>query len=135
MRPHKHAAPIGVILAGGRGQRIGGAKATVELHGKPLIAYPLEVVEAVLEEVVVLAKSDTELPSLPGVTLWVEPQSTHHPLVGLIHALALAGGRAVLICAADLPFVSEEVVRSLATAEFDGAPAVIAASGGQIQPL
>ncbi len=127
--------PIGVILAGGRGDRIGGAKATVELHGRPLISYPLEAVGRVLDEVVVIAKGDTELPSLPGVTVWVEPQSTQHPLVGLIHAIELAGGRPVLICPADLPFVTEQVVHSLLAAELEGAPAVIAASGGRIQPL
>ena len=38
--------PIGVILAGGRGRRIGGSKAVVELCGKPLIRYPLEAMEA-----------------------------------------------------------------------------------------
>jgi molybdenum cofactor guanylyltransferase len=114
---------------------MGGAKATVELHGRPLISYPLEAVGSVLKEVVVIAKPDTELPSLPGVTVWVEPQSTHHPLVGLLHAIGLADGRPVLICAADLPFVTAEVVHSLAEAELEGAPAVLAAADGRIQPL
>jgi molybdenum cofactor guanylyltransferase len=127
--------PIGVILAGGRGERIGGAKATVELHGKPLISYPLEVLGSVLPDVVVLAKSDTELPSLPGVTVWVETQATHHPLVGIVGAIGLAGGRPVLICAADLPFVTEEVIRALVEAELGGAPAVVAGSGGRMQPM
>jgi molybdopterin-guanine dinucleotide biosynthesis protein A len=134
-RRDERAQPIGVILAGGRGERIGGAKATVELHGKPLICYPLEAVGRVLGEVVVIAKSDTELPSLPGVTVWMEPHITHHPLVGLIHAIGLAGGRPVLICAADLPLVTAEAVQALVEAELEGAPAVLAASGGRIQPL
>jgi molybdopterin-guanine dinucleotide biosynthesis protein A len=132
---HTDAEPIGVILAGGRGERIGGTKATVELHGKPLISYPLEVLGGVLAEVVVIAKSDTELPSLPGVTVWVETQATHHPLVGIVGAIGLAGGRPVLICAADLPFVTEEVVQALVEAELEGAPAIIAASGALMQPL
>ncbi len=134
-RRDEWAPPIGVILAGGRGERIGGAKATVELHGKPLICYPLEAVGRVLDEVVVIAKSDTELPGLPGVTVWMEPHSTHHPLVGLIHAIGLAGGRPVLICAADLPLVTAEAVQALVEAELEGAQAVVAASGGRIQPL
>jgi molybdopterin-guanine dinucleotide biosynthesis protein A len=36
--------PVGAILAGGGGRRIGGDKAIVELHGRPLISYPLETV-------------------------------------------------------------------------------------------
>ena len=32
-----------MILAGGRGSRLGGEKATAQLAGRPLIAYPLAV--------------------------------------------------------------------------------------------
>jgi molybdopterin-guanine dinucleotide biosynthesis protein A len=34
------------VLAGGRGDRIGGAKAMVELRGRPLIRYPLDALRA-----------------------------------------------------------------------------------------
>jgi molybdopterin-guanine dinucleotide biosynthesis protein A len=127
--------PVGVVLAGGLGQRMGGAKATVELAGRPLICYPLEALAAALDEVAVLAKADTELPSLPGATVWVEPHIHHHPLVGISHALALAGGRPVLVCALDLPFVSPELVSQLAAEDPAGAPAVVASRRGTMQPL
>lgn len=127
--------PVGVVLAGGVGRRMGGAKAMVELAGRPLICYPLEALAAALDEVAVLAKADTELPSLPGATIWVEPQLHHHPLVGISQALALAGGRAVLVCAVDLPFVTPELVRHLAIKDPGGAPAVVASRRGAIQPL
>ena len=127
--------PIGAILAGGRGARIGGAKATVQLHGEPLISYPLRALRGALGEVVVIAKPDTQLPSLPGVTVWIEPVAPQHPLVGITHAIALAEGRPVVVCAVDLPLVSSEVVRALAEADPGGAPAVIATSGGRMQPL
>ena len=133
--PAGRAAPIGVVLAGGPGSRIGGAKAIVQLRGRPLIAYPLAALQSVLDDVVVVAKSDTKLPSLAGVTVWVEPQSLAHPLVGLVHAIGLAGGRSVLVCAGDLPFVTPSAVRQLAEADGHGAPAVIAASDGRLQPL
>ena len=106
--------PIGVILAGGRGRRMGGTKATVLLRGRPLVSYPLEALSAALAEVVLLAKADTELPSLPGTTVWIESDPLHHPAVGIIQALGLAGGRSVLVCAADLPFVTPGLVRELA---------------------
>lgn len=127
--------PIGVILAGGRGRRMGGSKATVELGGKPLIAYPHGAMAAVLGDVVVLAKPDTQLPTLPGATVWIESQPRHHPLIGIVEALGLAGGRPVLICASDLPFVTPELLRRLATEDACGAPAVIASERGQMQPL
>jgi molybdenum cofactor guanylyltransferase len=115
--------------------RIGGSKATVELRGRPLIRYPLDVLSGVLSEVAVIAKADTELPSLPGTAVWIEHSAIRHPVVGIVEALELAGRRPVLVCAVDLPFVTPEVVRSLAERDPAGAPAVVAASEGRIQPL
>jgi molybdenum cofactor guanylyltransferase len=114
---------------------MGGAKATVLLRGRPLISYPLEALSAALVEVVVLAKADTELPSLPGTTVWIESDAMQHPAVGIVQALALAGGRPVLVCAGDLPFVSPALVRELASSDPEPAPAVVASAQGVMQPL
>jgi molybdenum cofactor guanylyltransferase len=127
--------PIGVILAGGRGRRIGGQKATVQLAGKPLVCYPLEAMRRALRDVAILAKADTQLPRLAGVTVWIEPDERQHPLIGITQALALADGRSVLVCACDLPFVTAELLAELAGADLGEAPAVVSATGGEIQPL
>ncbi len=127
--------PVGVVLAGGLGMRMGGSKAIVALGGRPLICYPLDALSAALRDVAIVAKPDTELPSLPGMRVWIEPAQPRHPLVGLINALELAEGRAVLACAADLPFVTAELIATLARCDPQGAPAVIATSGGRLQPL
>lgn len=127
--------PIGAILAGGEGLRIGGEKATVELHGKPLIAYPAEAVRQVLSRIAILAKSGTRLPPLSGVAVWIEPELPRHPLTGIAQALALAGGRPVLVCACDMPFVSPELVRRLVKADPGRAPAVVACADSAMHPL
>ncbi len=127
--------PIGVVLAGGSGRRIGGSKAIVKLRGQPLITYPLAALRAVLEEVIIVAKADTELPSLPGVTVWIEPATPRHPIVGITHAIALAGRSPVLIAAADMPFLTPAVVEQLVSADPGRAPAVIATHGGRLHPL
>ncbi len=127
--------PVGVILAGGRGRRLGGDKALVSLAGQPLILRPLAAMRAVLTDVAVVAKPDSELPDLAGTPVWSEPAQPSHPLVGIVHALRLAGGRAVLVCAADLPFVTPATLRMLAGADAGGAPAVVAAVDGVAQPL
>ncbi len=127
--------PVGVILAGGRGRRMGGSKAMVELGGRPLISYPLRAMTMVLDDVVVLAKADTQLPALPGATVWIEPQAQHHPLIGIMQSLGLAGGRPVVVCAADLPFVTPLLIRRLAVEDSGGAPAVVAGAGSSMQPL
>ncbi|HWF33729.1 MAG TPA: molybdenum cofactor guanylyltransferase [Solirubrobacteraceae bacterium] len=129
-------APIGVILAGGLGHRLGGAKATVELRGRPLLSYPLAVLREALAEVVIVAKADTELPAgLEGVPVSIEPSLPRHPLTGIVHALGFAAGRAVLVCAADMPFVTPELVTRIAGADPQGAPAVVPLTGEALQPL
>lgn len=129
------ARPVGAILAGGAGLRIGGQKPTVELDGKPLIAYPLEAVGQVLSKVAILAKAGTSLPPLSRVAVWIEPEDPRHPVVGITQALSLAGGRPVLVCPADMPFVTPELVRRLVKADPGRAPAVVACADGHMQPL
>ena len=129
------ARPIGVVLAGGAGRRMGGGKASVELHGVPLLAYPVAALQAVLDEVVVVAKGDSELPPLPGIGIWTEPDAPRHPLTGIVHALEQVDGRAVLVCAGDLPFVTAPLVAELARADAGGAPALVPRAGGRLQPL
>ncbi len=127
--------PVGAILAGGGGRRIGGDKAIVELQGRPLISYPLEAVREALGQVAILAKADTKLPYVSGVTVWIEPEPLAHPLVGIMQALALADGRPALVCGADLPFVTARLIRKLARANPGRAPAVVASARGVMQPL
>src|SRR5271169_6084302 len=102
--------PIGVVLAGGRGIRMGCSKSAVALRGRPLISYPLQALRAALGDVAVIGKPDLELPSLPGVMVWIEPEEPRHPLIGIVEAIALAGGRPVLVCAVDLPFVTPALI-------------------------
>ncbi len=128
-------APVGVVLAGGAGRRIGGGKAVVELHGRPLISYPVGVLQAALGRVAVVAKADSELPPLPGVEIWTEPAQPAHPLAGIVHALEGADGRAVVVAAGDLPFLTADLVRTVAEAPANGCPAVVPRAGGRLQPL
>jgi molybdenum cofactor guanylyltransferase len=134
--------PIGVVLAGGLGRRIGGGKAVVGLHGTPLLEYPVRALQAVLAEVVVVAKQGSALPPLRGVPIWIEPAEPRHPLAGIVHALEGAGAtgadglaREILVSAGDLPFLSPELVERLARADAGGAPAVVPRAGGRLQPL
>lgn len=126
--------PIGAVLAGGRGHRIGGEKATAMLGERPLISYATAILLEVLEEVVVVAKADTELPPLDGVAVWREPEQPRHPLVGIVTALQRAEDRPVLICACDLPMITAPTVRRLAE-DPRTAAAVIARAGEAWQPL
>ena len=127
---------IGVVLAGGSGSRIGGAKATAQLDGQALISYPLAAALGALGSVAVVAKEGVELPQLDQrVELWIEPDEPRHPVVGVIEALRRARGSAVLAIACDLPLLTSEVVALIAGADAEGSIAVLASAAGRPQPL
>lgn len=127
--------PVGVILAGGRGTRIGGNKAAVALRGEPLLHHVLRTMREVVSDVAIVAKPQTVLPRLEGAMVWLEPAEPAHPMVGVGEALALAGGRPVLVCPLDMPFVSPGLLALLASANREARPAVMAACRGIPQPL
>jgi molybdenum cofactor guanylyltransferase len=124
----------GAVLAGGRGARLGGAKATAELDGRPLAAHAAAALGAVADLVVVVAKLATELP--PGLELevWHDDAEGFHPRHGIERALrgaAERGAATALVLAVDLPFAGPPLLRRLLAA---GPPAV-AALDGRLQPL
>jgi molybdenum cofactor guanylyltransferase len=124
---------IGAVLAGGAGRRLGApSKAAAELAGRPLVSYPVSALASVCERVAVVCKPSTELPALDGVERWDEPAEPSHPLTGILHALERARGP-VLVCAADMPFVTEESCRTLLSRP--DAVAAVAVSEGVLQPV
>lgn len=108
---------------------MGGDKPARALRGRPLVSYPVEALRAVCSTVVVVAKPGVSLPPLEGLERWDEPFAEHHPAAGIAYALERAA-EPVLVCAADMPFVTAEALRALV----DAAPAV-AVTDGRLQPL
>jgi len=106
------------VLAGGRGRRLGGEKALVELGGRTLISYPLQAARGAELEALVVAKRDTALPPVHAPVLR-EPDQPRHPLCGVVAALqhvrdAGRSQRPVLVLACDMPFVSAALLGWLA---------------------
>jgi molybdopterin-guanine dinucleotide biosynthesis protein A len=114
---------------------MGGDKAVVELCGRPLISYPLEALRGIVDRVAVIAKSSTALPALPGIELWIEPDEPRHPLVGIVQALALCGDQPILACAADMPFVTPDLLQRLANTDLQGRPAAVCTCDRRLQPF
>ncbi|HSD77684.1 MAG TPA: molybdenum cofactor guanylyltransferase [Solirubrobacteraceae bacterium] len=133
----RRGRPLGVVLAGGEGRRLGGGKAVVALDGRPLLAYPLAALREALTDVAVVAKRSTALPPLDaGVAIWLEPDEPRHPMAGVVRALREARGRPVVVVAVDMPLVDAGLLRRIAAAPArGGALAVVPRAGGRLQPL
>jgi len=117
------------VLAGGRARRMGVAKASAPLCGRPLICYPLRAARDAGLDAVVVAKRSSELPPLREPVL-SEPDRPRHPLCGVVAALRHAGGPVIAV-GCDMPFVSADLLRWLG----GGKRAVAARVRGRLQPL
>jgi len=138
---------LGAVLVGGRGSRLGGAKAGALLGGRPLFSYPLAALAAAGIEALVCAKPGEELiprsrgsfvgasPTFEprdGYGLLLEPAQPRHPLCGIVAALRHGGGSAVVAVACDLPFLVPGLLEMLARA---AEPLVVPVLDGRPQPL
>ena len=134
---------IGVILAGGRAERMGGGdKSLSAVGGKAILARVIERVRPQVDDLVLNANGDPArfaalgLPVVPdsipdfagplaGVLAGLDWAATHHPQVHYIVTVP-----------ADGPFVPRDLVRHLAdTLATEDAELVTAASGGQTYPV
>ena len=102
--------PIGAVLAGGRGSRMGQDKAGVQFRGRPLLDHVAAALVSAGLEVVVVGREEPigeyaavrDLPGFGG-----------GPAVGLLSAFAHHPGRDVFLAAVDQPLLRAETVRGL----------------------
>ena len=122
--------PLAAVLAGGAGRRLGGAKPTALLAGRPLISYPLAAARAAGFDVIVVAKVRSPLPPLDCEVV-IEPDEPQHPLAGIVAAVQYAAGRDILAIACDMPFLTAELLALLAAQQRSAA----VQADGVLQPL
>ena len=125
---------LGALLAGGRGARLGGAKATVEACGRPLLAWSLDALREAVDDVVVIAKPGTPLPPCDVPVHRDEPED-FHPRHGIVSALRRASGRPVVVVPCDMPLVPPALLSVLLDVVEDGAPAAMPRTEGRVHPL
>ena len=130
----ERSLPMGALLAGGRGARLGGAKATAEAFGRPLLAWSLDALREAVDEVVVIAKEATPLPPCDVPVHRDEPED-FHPRHGIVSALRRAEGRPVVVVPCDMPLVPPALLSVLLDVVEDGAPAAMPRTEGRVHPL
>ncbi len=126
-----------VILAGGKGSRLGREKAWVSLNGQNLVERVASRLRCLDGKLVVVYAPLQKKPSLdldiqPQIVVDVYPGKG--PLVGIYSGLKACKADAVFVTACDMPFVNPELVRFL----FDllpGYDAVVPLQNGLTEPL
>ncbi len=143
--PPSPAEPIprqqvtGLLLAGGRGSRMGGAdKGLLPLHGRPLAQHVLDRLRPQVAEVLLSANRHVEDYAALGATVLrdADPQAFAGPLAGIAAGLRACGTPWLLCVPCDAPGLPPDLAHRLGAAALAaGSPAAIAEAGGRSQPV
>ncbi len=104
-----------LILAGGRGKRMGyQEKALIDINGKPLISYVIDSLKNVVDNIIISVR-DTAQARLFNMDYRFVYDSYKNigPLAGILSGLEACEDEYCFICACDMPFINEEVVKML----------------------
>jgi molybdopterin-guanine dinucleotide biosynthesis protein A len=125
-----------VVLAGGEGRRIGGAKPLLQLGGETLIARALGTARTWSDCVAVAVRKTTQTGDIDAVLIVDDPR-IEGPIAGLASALHFAdAGRVnfLLTLPCDAPFLPADLPTRLSDG-IGGANAAVAMSAGEIHPV
>ncbi len=132
----------GLLLAGGRSSRFGREKAAVQLAGRPMMAWVLDVLTPACVEAAVNARSGSEASALARAAsrtiLIDDPSDPEGPLAGVRAGLAWAhalGAEALATAPCDTPFLPADFVARLSDGWTPGDGARIAVSLSGLSPL
>lgn len=128
----------GIVLAGGRGSRMGGAdKGWVQWRGRPLIETVLERLRPQTDTIIVSANRHHDRYEVLGVSVVadsVEVEPFSGPLVGIRSALSQVATPWALIVPCDAPLLPQDLASRLAEG-LGNARAAVAWVGGRVEPL
>lgn len=123
----------GIILAGGRSSRMGRPKALLPFDNEPLISHIVRRLQPIVDEIVVVAAPDQQLPSLP-VRLVRDEVAYQGPVGGISYGLAASTGEFSFVTSCDAAFSSRRLIDHLLSLRHD-ADVVVPRWDGRYQPL
>jgi molybdopterin-guanine dinucleotide biosynthesis protein A len=112
---------------------MGRDKALIELNRRPLVMRVTDRLWACADDVFVVAKDPEDFDRL-GLRWVPDGAGAQTPLAGILGALRAAKHDHVFVCACDMPFVSPDVVRLIAS-RGEGFDAAVPQRDGRPEPL
>ena len=127
----------GVVLAGGRAQRMGGEdKGLVELADKPMISYVLERLNAQVGAVLINANRNIERYRQLGWPVISDTMTGYlGPLAGMSVAMQAADTKYIITAPCDSPFLPNDYVQRMFDQLNDDADLAVATDGDRWQPV
>ncbi|HHC71786.1 MAG TPA: molybdenum cofactor guanylyltransferase [Thiotrichales bacterium] len=128
----------GLILAGGRGRRMGGAdKGLLPFRGRPLVEHLIDRLVPQVGELLINANRNRDRYGRYGLRLVSDPLTGYQgPLAGMLAGLEAAESRWLAVVPCDAPFLPEELVGRLAEAAArEGTSIAVAHDGERLQPV
>lgn len=128
----------GVILAGGRAQRMGGQdKGLVEFKGKPLVAYAIAAMQPIVGELLISANRNLERYRQWGLPVITDQDSVSAgPLAGILAALAKINAEVLVVMPCDTPLVTTAYLQKLvAQLNVQQADIAVAFDGERLHPV
>lgn len=134
--------PVGVILAGGRGTRMGGAdKALLPLAGRPMLAHVLERLRPQLRHIAISANGDASRFAAWSLPVLPDPLPDHPgPLAGILAGMRWAArehpdSAGLLSVPTDSPLLPPDLVARLAAVARAEGRIAVAESRGRLHPV
>ncbi|MGY4527557.1 molybdenum cofactor guanylyltransferase MobA [Pseudomonas sp. TE21394] len=126
-----------LILAGGRGQRMGGRdKGLVDWHGVPLIAHVQRVVRPLSNDLVISCNRNQAAYRAYADQLVGDAEADYPgPLAGVIAGLKVARHEWVVLLACDAPLVDQGLIEDLLRLAVTSDSAAMVRQGGYWQPM
>ncbi|MFV3327917.1 molybdenum cofactor guanylyltransferase MobA [Pseudomonas sp. NY15372] len=126
-----------LILAGGRGQRMGGRdKGLLPWQGEPLVAHVQRVVRPLCDDVVISCNRNHEAYRAYADQLVSDAEADFPgPLAGVIAGLAVARHEWVIVLACDAPRVDRALIEGLLRLAVEHDSPTMVRQGGYWQPM
>ncbi|MBT3041060.1 MAG: molybdenum cofactor guanylyltransferase [Candidatus Thiodiazotropha sp. (ex Codakia orbicularis)] len=131
-------AVTAVILAGGRGRRMGGEdKGLIELNGRPLVQHVISAIQPQVATILINANRNQERYAAFGYPVIADSLLDFQgPLAGFIAALQAVETEDMLTLPCDGPLVPPDLVARLYEArQSAGADIAVAHDGDRLQPV
>ncbi len=133
-----HNDITGVILAGGRAQRMGGIdKGLILLNGKPMIEHVIAALRPEIDNLLINANRNLEQYAAFGYPVIPDIMDGYlGPLAGIASGMRAASTRYIVIAPCDSPLIAGNLVRRLyETLTREGADISVAHDGERMHPV